>query len=147
MAGDQTALFVGDMGGTIYAINAHTGEPLWNQKVALFEASTATGTPVPYSDESGDRLFVPLSAFGVVLATNPQYECCKSHGAVQNELPALSKWEESVATVVHPSFGGDSSNTTLSSPLLYNTPCFHVVHENCIFCDEIHWEFPSIARK
>ncbi len=81
-AGEQTALFVGDMGGTVYATNAHTGEPLWQQKVALTSANTTTGTPVPYSDERGDRLFVPLSAFGVVLATNPKYECCKSHGAV-----------------------------------------------------------------
>ncbi len=81
-AGEQTALFVGDMTGTLHAINAHTGEPLWQTRVALFDASTLTGTPAPHSDENGDRVFVPLSAFGVVLATNPKYECCKSHGAV-----------------------------------------------------------------
>ena len=81
-AGEQTALFVGDNGAKVYAVNAHTGEPLWRTSVALHPANVTTGTPVPYSDERGDRLFVPLSAFGVVLATNPKYECCKSHGAV-----------------------------------------------------------------
>ncbi len=81
-AGDQTALFVGDNGATVYAINAHTGEPLWSRSVAQHPANTTTGTPVPFSDDRGDRLFVPVSAFGVVLATNPKYECCKSRGAV-----------------------------------------------------------------
>ncbi len=81
-SGQQTALFFGDIGATVYALNAHSGEPLWQKSVALFPASGTTGTPVPWSDQSGDRLFVPLSAFGVVLATNPKYECCKSHGAV-----------------------------------------------------------------
>ena len=81
-AGDQTALFIGDMRANIYAVNAHTGEPMWSRYVGHSPASTTTGTPVPFTDDSGDRLFVPLSAFGVVLATNPEYECCKSHGAV-----------------------------------------------------------------
>lgn len=81
-AGEQTALFIGDNVGTVRAINAHTGEPLWTRSVAQHSANTTTGTPVPHSDENGDRLYVPLSAFGVVLATNPKYECCKSRGAV-----------------------------------------------------------------
>ena len=82
-AGEQTALFVGDIGAQMFAINAHTGEPLWQRKVGLFEASTTTGTPVPYTLEGRDVVFVPISAFGVVFATNPKYECCKSHGAVR----------------------------------------------------------------
>ena len=81
-AGDQTALFVGDIAATVFAINAHTGEPLWEQSVKLFESSATTGTPAPFSDEAGDRVFIPLSGFDVVLATNPKYECCKGHGAV-----------------------------------------------------------------
>ncbi len=82
-AGERTVLFVGDIGATVHAIDAHTGEGLWSESVALFDASATTGTPVPYRGADGrDVLFVPLSAFGVVLATNPRYECCKSHGAV-----------------------------------------------------------------
>ena len=82
MAGERKALFFGDMGANIYALDAITGESLWRSSVALSSGSVTTGTPVPHSDESGDRLFVPLSALGAVLATNPKYECCKSHGAV-----------------------------------------------------------------
>ena len=33
--------------------------------------------------QHGGMLFVPVSAFGVTLARNPEYECCKSHGAVR----------------------------------------------------------------
>ena len=45
-AGEQTALFVGDNGGTVHAVNAHTGEPLWSKSVAVHSANTTTGTPV-----------------------------------------------------------------------------------------------------
>ena len=78
-AGARTALFVGDQGAAIHAIDAATGERVWQRQVGLFDASVATGAPVWH----GDRLFVPLSAFGVALAMQPDYECCKSHGGVR----------------------------------------------------------------
>lgn len=78
-AGGRTALFVGDQGATMHAVDAATGERIWTQAVGLFDASTTTGAPVQH----GNRLFVPISAFGVALAAQPTYECCKSHGAVR----------------------------------------------------------------
>ena len=78
-AGDKPALFVGDQGSSIHAVDAATGELIWRQEVGLFDASVTTGAPVQH----GDKLFVPISAFGVALAMQPDYECCKSHGGVR----------------------------------------------------------------
>ncbi len=78
-AGDRPALFVGDQGASIHAVDAVAGRLLWKQRVALFDASTTTGAPIQH----GERLFVPISAFGVALAMQPNYECCKSHGGVR----------------------------------------------------------------
>ena len=78
MVGNEPALFVGDQGSTIHAVEAATGELIWRQAVGLFDASITTGAPVQH----GGKLFVPISAFGVALAMQPDYECCKSHGGV-----------------------------------------------------------------
>ena len=78
-AGERAALFVGDQGSAIHAVDAATGELIWQRTVALFDASMTTGAPVQH----GDKLFVPISAFGVALAMQPNYECCKSHGGVR----------------------------------------------------------------
>ena len=75
----QPALFVGDQRRGVLAIDAEKGRLLWRREVGLFEASMLTGATVQH----GNRLFVPISAFGVALAQNPNYECCKSHGGVR----------------------------------------------------------------
>ena len=77
--GERAVLFVGDQASAIHAIDAATGELVWQRDVGLFDASIATGAAVQH----GERLFVPISAFGVALAMQPDYECCKSHGAVR----------------------------------------------------------------
>ncbi len=76
---DRGALFLGDVASSVHAVDARTGEGIWTSEVGLFDASMLTGGIAHH----GGTLFVPVSAFGVVLATNPEYECCKSHGAVQ----------------------------------------------------------------
>ena len=78
-AGDRPALFVGDQGAYIHAVDAESGRRIWESRAALFDASMATGAPVQH----GARLFVPVSASGVALAVNPRFQCCKSHGGVR----------------------------------------------------------------
>ena len=78
-AGEKPALFVGDSGAFIHAVDAETGQRIWEARAALFNASMATGAPVQH----GERLFVPVSASGVALAMNPRFQCCKSHGGVR----------------------------------------------------------------
>ena len=77
--GDRDALFFGDVATFLHAVDAGTGELLWKRRVGLFDASMLTAGVAQYRE----RLFVPISAFGVALAQNPEYECCKSHGAVR----------------------------------------------------------------
>ena len=76
---DRGALFLGDVASSVHAVDARTGEGIWTSEVGLFDASMLTGGIAQH----GATLFVPVSAFGVALATNPEYECCKSHGAVR----------------------------------------------------------------
>ena len=78
-AGDRAALFFGDVASFVHAVDAVTGAPLWRRHVGLFDASMLTAGIAQHDD----KLFVPISAFGVALAQNPEYECCKSHGAVR----------------------------------------------------------------
>ena len=78
-AGRRDALFFGDVGTTVHAVDALTGAPIWKRQVGLFDASMLTGGIAQHEG----TLFVPVSAFGVALARNPEYECCKSHGAVR----------------------------------------------------------------
>ena len=79
MVKNQPALFVGSFDAQLFALSATDGRLLWRRDLALFDASTITGA----TSQSAKRLFVPISAFGVALAQDPGYECCKSHGAVR----------------------------------------------------------------
>ena len=77
--GDRDALFIGDVATFVHAVDAAMGNLLWKRSVGLFDASMLTAGVAQH----GERLFVPISAFGVALARNPEYECCTSHGAVR----------------------------------------------------------------
>jgi polyvinyl alcohol dehydrogenase (cytochrome) len=77
-SGERPTLFFGDAGARVHAVNALTGEGLWQRQVGLFDTSTLTGAITPH----GDTLIVPLSSFEVAAAANPEYECCRSHGAL-----------------------------------------------------------------
>ena len=102
VAGRRPALFVGDQGATVRAIDARTGTLIWQQAAGLFPASITTGAPVQH----GDTLFVPLSAFGVALAAEPGYECCKSHGAVRalDAATGKIKWTAHMAPPANPTY-------------------------------------------
>ena len=79
LAADRAALFFGDMQGFVTAFDAQTGAIVWREHAGLFEASMLSGAVVQHDDV----LIVPVSSIEVGLASNPQYECCKTHGAVR----------------------------------------------------------------
>ncbi len=62
--------------GTSYALDAQTGEQLW--KTELPAPANVSNTAAYYNG----RLYVPLTGSETVSGSNPQYECCKSRGAV-----------------------------------------------------------------
>ena len=101
-AGQRAALFVGDQSAAIHAIDVETGALIWKRDVAVFDASVTTGAPVQH----GDTLFVPISAFGVALAMQPDYECCKSHGAVRalNAADGAILWTTRMTATAEPTY-------------------------------------------
>ena len=101
-AGERAALFVGDQAAAIHAVDAETGALIWRRDVALFDASVTTGAPVQH----GETLFVPISAFGVALAMQPDYECCKSHGAVRalNAADGSVLWTTRMTAAAQPTY-------------------------------------------
>ena len=70
-------LWLGDVGANFYVIDAKTGDALWQRALGLFPHSMITAQAVLHER----TLFVPLSLYEIVSAENPQYECCKGHGA------------------------------------------------------------------
>lgn len=66
-------------GQVVFAVDAATGDVLWSEDVGLFRGSILTGAIVQHVD----RLVVPISAMGVGFGGDPNFECCKSHGAVR----------------------------------------------------------------
>ena len=62
----------------VYAVNARSGQVLWQRHVAYESLNGVTGSPV-YHD---DRLYIPLTSGEVGAARNPDHECCTSSGGV-----------------------------------------------------------------
>lgn len=71
-------LFFGDLLGRAYALNALTGEILWQQKLEDHPNATITGSPLLVDD----TLYVPVSSLEVTTAANPDYPCCSFRGSV-----------------------------------------------------------------
>ncbi|MEM1246561.1 MAG: PQQ-binding-like beta-propeller repeat protein [Acidobacteriota bacterium] len=71
-------LHFGDFEGSVYAIDANTGEEVWKRDVSDHKDATITGS-VAHHD---GRLFVPMSSTEIVSAFYKEYECCTFRGGV-----------------------------------------------------------------
>lgn len=76
--GSARALFFGDADAHVNALDPATGRLLWRVDARVGEHSLLTGAIVAHEG----RLIVPVSLYEVALARNPDYECCRTHGAV-----------------------------------------------------------------
>ena len=74
----RTLLHFGTIGASVYALDAETGEELWRIEADPHRTAIVTGTP-SFHDR---RLFVPLSAYEVILAVAPFYDCCSFRGSI-----------------------------------------------------------------
>ena len=70
--------FFGDFGGSVHAINAANGSPVWQVHADPHPSAMVTGTPVYYNE----RLYVPVASFEEVTAVSPEYVCCTFRGSV-----------------------------------------------------------------
>lgn len=76
--GPRPLAVFGDILAKLYAVDAFTGELVWQLKADPHPAATLTGTPALH----GERLFVPVSSLEVVPAADPGYPCCTFRGSV-----------------------------------------------------------------
>ena len=77
-ATDVPLAIFGDILAKLYAVNALTGELVWQIKADDHPAATLTGSPALVDE----RLFVPVSSLEVVPAADPEYPCCTFRGSV-----------------------------------------------------------------
>ena len=72
------AVYFGDIGGSVYAVNAVTGKQIWKTQVEDFPGASITGAPTLY----GSTLYVPVSSMEELLAGDQKYECCRFRGSI-----------------------------------------------------------------
>ena len=73
-----TAIFFGDGGATMYALDAQTGELIWKTRPVDHYATMATATPRYYKGV----VYQPFASFEEALGADPKVECCKFRGSV-----------------------------------------------------------------
>lgn len=72
------AVYFGDTGANVYALDAATGRELWSRKLDEHPYARITGSPTLYLD----TLFVPVSSMEETAASQPGYECCRFRGSL-----------------------------------------------------------------
>lgn len=78
-SGDRPPLAVfGDVIANLYAVNALTGELVWQLRADEHPSASLTGTPAV----TQDVIYASVSSLEVVAAGDPSYECCSFRGNV-----------------------------------------------------------------
>ncbi len=77
-ANGKPAVFFGDGGANMFALNAQTGELLWKVRPVDHFASLATGGPRFYKGV----VYQGIASFEEALAPDPKYACCTFRGSV-----------------------------------------------------------------
>jgi polyvinyl alcohol dehydrogenase (cytochrome) len=77
-AGGAPAVYFGDQGANVYALNAETGKQIWKVHPAEHFASMITATHQYWKGV----VYVAHSSFEEILPPDPRYECCTFRGSV-----------------------------------------------------------------
>ena len=72
------AVYFGDTGANVYALDAATGRELWSRRLDEHPYARITGSPTIYQG----RLYVPVSSMEETAASQPGYECCTFRGSL-----------------------------------------------------------------
>jgi polyvinyl alcohol dehydrogenase (cytochrome) len=90
--GGRYALHFGDVGARVYALDADSGQLLWEQKIDDHQHARITGTPA----FDGEFLYVPVNGVGEEGAgSGPTYACCTFRGSVVSLVAATGavRWK------------------------------------------------------
>jgi polyvinyl alcohol dehydrogenase (cytochrome) len=71
-------VYAADRAGWVYALDANTGERLWEYRVDDHRDTAVTASPVVHKG----RVYVAASSFEEVSGAFPKYECCTFRGSV-----------------------------------------------------------------
>ena len=77
-AGSRLLAFYGDLRASVRAVDAETGELVWQTRVDEFPVARVTGSPA-YHD---GRLYVPVASGEEAAGANVNYECCRFRGSL-----------------------------------------------------------------
>jgi len=77
-AGTKYAVYIGDLRGNAYALDASNGKLLWTTKLDDHIVVRVTGSPVHYQG----RVYFPLASMEEAVAAAPSYPCCTFRGSV-----------------------------------------------------------------
>jgi polyvinyl alcohol dehydrogenase (cytochrome) len=124
VAGPGPRAYVGDLESNFYALNAETGELIWQKKLDSQPFTRITGTPKLHDG----RLYVPIASQEENSGSNPQYPCCTFRGNVVALEAATGKeiWRTFTTPEPKPTkvgasgvqYYGPSGATIWSSPTL-----------------------------
>ena len=117
------AAYFGDAHSNVYAVDAHTGEQLWEHHSDDHFGARITGAPALYNG----RLFVPVSNSEEFTGGNSDYQCCTSRGSVLalNSSTGERIWKTYVIPEEPKPRGKNSKGTQLWAPAggsVWNTP-------------------------
>jgi polyvinyl alcohol dehydrogenase (cytochrome) len=76
--GPTTSLFLTDLIGWGYALDAKTGRELWRKRIDEHEAARLTGSSV----ELDGVVYVPAASWEETRSLNPEYSCCTFRGSI-----------------------------------------------------------------
>lgn len=96
-----------DMLATVYAVNAHNGELLWQRKVDEHASVRGTGAVTVHNG----RVYVPITGVNEEnTASNPDYSCCTFRGSLSalDAQTGAAIWK--YYTVEEPKLRGTSTN-------------------------------------
>jgi polyvinyl alcohol dehydrogenase (cytochrome) len=77
-ANGKPAVFFGDGGATMYAVNAQTGELIWKVRPVDHVTTTVTGAGRYYKGV----VYQPFASFEEALGADPKTQCCTFRGSV-----------------------------------------------------------------
>ncbi|HEY0963910.1 MAG TPA: PQQ-binding-like beta-propeller repeat protein [Pseudomonadales bacterium] len=104
---ETQAVYFVDILANAYAVNAHTGEPIWVRQVDDHPAVRGTGAVTLHDG----RLYVPMT--GVTeenTASNPDYACCTFRGSLSSFDANTGELVWKFYTVPEPQLRGKSAN-------------------------------------
>jgi polyvinyl alcohol dehydrogenase (cytochrome) len=113
-SGATDAVFFGDAGGAVYALDLDSGKLLWAVRVEDNPNATITGTPTYFDG----RLYVPVSSGEEGARRRAEYECCTFRGSVVALDAATGKniWQGYMATETPAAVGKTKDGHNIFAP-------------------------------